>query len=177
MTKALPSQLKTAIAAAAIGLASFSPVSQAQEVLNFYNWSDYIAEETIARFEKETGIKVVYDVYDSNETLEAKLLAGNSGYDLVVPSSHFMSLQIKAGIFRKLDKSMLPNMVHLDPSLMKTWRRKTRVTSTVSRTSGAPPVLVTTQNRLPRYWAKTHRLTAGSWSLTLSTWKNWPSVV
>lgn len=124
MTKALPSQLKTAIAAAAIGLAGFSPVSQAQEVLNFYNWSDYIAEETIARFEKETGIKVVYDVYDSNETLEAKLLAGNSGYDLVVPSSHFMSLQIKAGIFQKLDKSMLPNMVHLDPSLMKTLEKK-----------------------------------------------------
>lgn len=124
MTKALPSQFKTAIVAAAMGLACFSPASQAQEVLNFYNWSDYIAEDTITRFEKETGIKVVYDVYDSNETLEAKLLAGNSGYDLVVPSSHFMSLQIKAGIFQKLDKSMLPNMVHLDPSLMKTLEKK-----------------------------------------------------
>ncbi len=90
-----------------------------QEVLNFYNWSDYIAEDTLAKFEKETGIKVNYDVYDSSETLEAKLLAGHSGYDLVVPSSSSMGRHIKANIYQALDKSKLPNMKHLDPNLMK----------------------------------------------------------
>lgn len=118
MKKAMSSRLKTLAAATALGIASWAPTTYAQEVLNFYNWSDYIGEETIARFEKETGIKVNYDVYDSNETLEAKLLAGNAGYDLVVPSSHFMALQIKAGIFQKLDKSQLPNLKNLDPKLM-----------------------------------------------------------
>ena len=126
MKTASPSRLKKALATAAISLTALTPMThvQAEEVLNFYNWSDYIAEETIARFEKETGIKVVYDVYDSNETLEAKLLAGNSGYDLVVPSSHFMALQIKAGIFQPLDKSKLSNLPHLDTSLMKTLQAK-----------------------------------------------------
>ena len=62
-----------------------------------YNWSDYIAEDTVPNFQKATGIEVVYDVFDSNETLEAKLLSGNSGYDIVVPTAHFLSKQIKAG--------------------------------------------------------------------------------
>ena len=118
MTKAMSSHLKTLAATAALSMAAWAPASWAQEILNFYNWSDYIGEDTIARFEKETGIKVNYDVYDSNETLEAKLLAGNAGYDLVVPTSHFMSLQIKAGIFRKLDKTLLPNLKNMDPKLM-----------------------------------------------------------
>lgn len=95
-------------------------VAQAQEkVLHVYNWSDYIAEDTLANFQKETGIKVVYDVFDSNETLEAKLLSGNSGYDIVVPSNPFLAKQIKAGVFQKLDKSKLPNWKNLDPALLK----------------------------------------------------------
>ena len=69
-----------------------------EKVLNVYNWSDYIAEDTIVKFEKETGIKVNYDVFDGNEILEAKLLAGSSGYDVVVPSASFIDRQIKAGI-------------------------------------------------------------------------------
>jgi len=92
---------------------------QADQTVRIYNWSDYIAEDTIPNFTEETKIKVVYDVFDSNETLEAKLLSGNSGYDIVVPTAHFLSKQIKAGAFQKLDKSKLPNMVHLDPTLMK----------------------------------------------------------
>mgnify|MGYP000032351359 CR=1 FL=1 len=124
MKTAVPSLFKKAIATAAIGLAALAPTTQAQEILNFYNWSDYIAEDTLAKFEAETGIKVVYDVYDSNETLEAKLLAGNSGYDLVVPSSNFMELQIKAGIFQQLDKSKLPNLNNLDPALMALLNKK-----------------------------------------------------
>lgn len=88
------------------------------KVLHVYNWSDYIAEDTLANFEKETGIKVVYDVYDSNEVLEAKLLAGSSGYDIVVPSNPFLAKQIKAGVFQKLDKSKLPNWSNLDKDLL-----------------------------------------------------------
>ncbi len=90
-----------------------------EKVLHVYNWSDYIAEDTVANFEKETGIKVVYDVFDSNEVLEAKLMAGRTGFDLVVPSASFLGRQIKAGIFQKLDKSKLPNYKNLDPELMK----------------------------------------------------------
>jgi putrescine transport system substrate-binding protein len=88
--------------------------------LNVYNWSDYIARDTIAKFEAETGIKVTYDVYDGNEVLEAKLLAGGSGYDIVVPSaSPFMARQIVAGVYKTLDKAALPNWKNLDPSILK----------------------------------------------------------
>jgi putrescine transport system substrate-binding protein len=90
-----------------------------EPVLHVYNWSDYIAPDTIANFEKETGIAVTYDVYDGNETLEAKLLAGHSGYDVVVPSaSPYMARQIKAGAYRPLDKAKLPNWKNLDPQLL-----------------------------------------------------------
>ena len=100
--------------------AAVAGAAQADDkVLHVYNWSDYIAEDTLANFEKETGIKVVYDVFDSNEVLEAKLLAGSSGYDVVVPSNPFLAKQIKAGVFQKLDKSKLPNWSNLDKDLLK----------------------------------------------------------
>lgn len=86
--------------------------------LRVYNWSDYIAPDTIARFEAETGIRVTYDVFDSNEVLEAKLLSGAAGYDIVVPTSDFMGRQIVAGVFQPLDRSKLPNYANLDPELM-----------------------------------------------------------
>ena len=89
------------------------------QVLHVYNWSDYIAEDTLENFTKETGIKVVYDVFDSNEVLEAKLLAGSSGYDIVVPSNPFLAKQIKAGVFQKLDRSKLSNWDNLDKDLLK----------------------------------------------------------
>nr|WP_269802939.1 polyamine ABC transporter substrate-binding protein [Pseudomonas uvaldensis] len=92
---------------------------QAASTVHIYNWSDYIGESTLADFEKATGIKPVYDVFDSNETLEGKLLAGRTGYDVVVPSNHFLGKQIKAGAFQKLDKAQLPNYANLDPSLLK----------------------------------------------------------
>lgn len=87
--------------------------------LNIYNWSDYIAPTTIPNFEKETGIKVRYDTFDSNETLFAKLAAGNSGYDIVVPSANWGAIEIKAGFFKPIDKSKIPNYKNLDPELMK----------------------------------------------------------
>ena len=98
-----------------------APAAPAEEekVLNVYNWSDYIAEDTIANFEQQTGIKVNYDVFDSNEVLETKLLAGKTGYDVVVPSASFLERQIKAGVFMTLDKSKLPNLANMDPEIMQ----------------------------------------------------------
>jgi len=88
-----------------------------QEV-RVYNWSDYIADSTIREFEKETGIDVTYDVYDSNEILEGKLFSGNTGYDIVGPSSEFMGRQIIAGVYQKLNKDVLYNYDNLDPAMM-----------------------------------------------------------
>jgi len=89
-----------------------------EKKLNIYNWGGYIAEDTIANFEKETGIKVNYDIFDSNEILQTKLLAGKSGYDIVVPSGDFLAREIKAGLLQKLDKSKLSNYQNLDPEIM-----------------------------------------------------------
>jgi putrescine transport system substrate-binding protein len=91
----------------------------AEGKLNIYNWSDYIAEDTIKKFEAATGIEVTYDVYDSNEVLEAKLLTGSSGYDVVVPTGDFLQRQIAAGVYQKLNKDLLPNLTNMDPALMK----------------------------------------------------------
>jgi putrescine transport system substrate-binding protein len=95
-------------------------LAQAEGTVNVYNWSDYIGDDVIAKFEKESGIKVVYDVFDSNEVLEGKLLAGRTGYDIVVPTSEFMGRQIQAGVFQPLQKDKLSNYGQLDPALMKT---------------------------------------------------------
>jgi putrescine transport system substrate-binding protein len=88
-----------------------------EKVLNVYNWSDYIDESILEEFTAETGIKVNYDVFDGNELLQTKLLSGNTGYDLVVPSASFLEKQIQAGVFQKLDKSLIPNLVNLDPAI------------------------------------------------------------
>jgi putrescine transport system substrate-binding protein len=96
--------------------------AQAQEeekILNIYNWSDYIAEDTLKNFEKESGIKVRYDTFDNNEILHAKLVAGKTGYDIVVPSSNWARLQIEGGLLRKLDKAQMPNYKNLDESTQK----------------------------------------------------------
>ena len=91
--------------------------AQEEKVLNIYNWSDYIAEDTVKNFEKETGIKVRYDLFDNNEILNSKLVAGKSGYDIVVPTAQWARLQIDAKQLRKLDKSKLPNLKNLDPAI------------------------------------------------------------
>ena len=111
-------QSKTMIALGSLLLAT-SALGQ-ENVVNVYNWSDYIAEDTVAKFEAETGIKVNYDVYDNNEIVDAKLLAGNSGYDIIVPSGNFLERQIQAGLILPLDKSKLTNLGNLDPSVMAT---------------------------------------------------------
>lgn len=102
------------LALAATALVSTAALAQ-ERVVHVYNWSDYIDESLLADFTKETGIKVVYDVFDSNELVETKLLAGGSGYDVVVPTGPFLARQIKAGVFQKLDKSKLPNLKNMWP--------------------------------------------------------------
>jgi putrescine transport system substrate-binding protein len=98
-------------------LAGAVHAQEEEKVLNIYNWSDYIADDTIKNFEKETGIKVRYDNFDSNEILHAKLVAGKTGYDVVVPSSNWARMQIQGDLFMKLDKSKLPNLKNVDPAV------------------------------------------------------------
>src|SRR3954454_10030591 len=100
-------------AAPAAFLAMTLATGAQERTVNVYNWSDYIDDSIIADFTKEAGIKVVYDVFDSNEILETKLLAGGSGYDIVVPTSNFLVRQIEAGVYQKLDKSKLPNLANM----------------------------------------------------------------
>ena len=89
------------------------------KVVNVYNWADYIEPSLLEKFTSETGIKVNYDVYDSNEVLETKLMAGSTGYDVVVPTASFIERQIKAGAFRKLDRAQIPNWRNLDPEVLQ----------------------------------------------------------
>jgi putrescine transport system substrate-binding protein len=105
--------------APAAGAPATAAVMDDERELNIYNWSDYIDADIVPGFEKEYGIKVRYDVFDSNEILETKLLAGKTGYDIVVPSASFLERQIKAGVFQKLDKSLLPNLKNVDVDIYK----------------------------------------------------------
>jgi putrescine transport system substrate-binding protein len=103
-----------------LSLSAIAGAAESEEkVLNIYNWSDYLAPDTIPNFEKETGIKVRYDIFDSNEILHAKLIARKTGYDIVVPSSNWAKLQIEGGLYRKLDKAKLTNWKNLDPAILK----------------------------------------------------------
>ncbi len=109
-----------AFVAAGIATAAIAPALaqvKKERIVNVYNWSDYIAPPLIEEFSKETGIKVRYDTFDSNDTLETKLLAGKSGYDVVVPTAYFLERQINAGIFQKLDKGKLPNLANMWPEI------------------------------------------------------------
>jgi putrescine transport system substrate-binding protein len=111
-----PPILHAVLACAALFSCAMASADE-EKVLNVYNWGDYIADDTVANFEKETGIKVRYDLFDSNEALHAKLVAGMSGYDVVVPGSHFAKMQIQAGLLQKLDKAKIPNLANLDPAI------------------------------------------------------------
>jgi len=111
--------LATATLLAAASLAGTGALAADPKVLNIYNWSDYIAEDTIKNFEKETGIKVRYDNYDSNEILQAKLVAGKTGYDIVVPGAHFAKTQIEGGLLQKLDRGKLSNWGNLDKGILE----------------------------------------------------------
>jgi len=107
-----------AVAALTLVMSAALGVASAQDrVINVYNWSDYIDPAVLEDFTKQTGIKVQYDTFDANETLETKLLAGRSGYDIVVPSAYFLERQIKAGVFQKIDKTRLNNLGNIWPEI------------------------------------------------------------
>ena len=146
---------KTLLALSLMGVMA-GAAQAADKVLHIYNWSDYIAPDTVKKFEDQTGIKVVYDVFDSNETLEAKLLAGKSGYDIVVPSNNFLAKQIKAGVYQELDRSKLPDWKNLDPALLKAvGDASDKDNKHAFPYSGAPSVLATTLRRSRLPWAST----------------------
>jgi putrescine transport system substrate-binding protein len=126
MKKIVLSALCLGVVLAGCGGGAKAPAGQAagggeaqEKVLNVYNWSDYIDPTVLAEFTKKTGIKVNYDVFDSNPVLETKMLTGHTNYDIVVPSAPYLQRQISAGVFQKLDKSKLPNLKNLDPDMMK----------------------------------------------------------
>lgn len=108
------------LAAAMLASGGCGGGSSNDKTLNVYSWANYIAPDTIANFERETGIKVNYSIFDTNEVLETKLLTGHTNYDVVVPTDVFFERLLKAGVFRKLDKTALPNNVNLDPEFMRT---------------------------------------------------------
>src|SRR5580700_11128949 len=110
----LPLLLLIALAAGAGGRAAAAE----EKRLFIYNWTDFIGHNTIAEFEKQSGIKVTYDVYDSEETMDARLLAGSSGYDVVIASTEYFGREIKAGVYSPLDRSKLPNWKNLDPRIL-----------------------------------------------------------
>jgi putrescine transport system substrate-binding protein len=114
----LPALLVVPLAALIAGLASVPGLTQSR-LVNVYNWSDYVEPGVLEAFTKETGIRVRYDTFDSNDTLEAKLLAGRSGYDVVVPTAYFLERQIKAGLFQKLDKAKLANIGNAWPEITR----------------------------------------------------------
>ena len=143
--------MRWALGAMLVAAAATPAVAQ-NKVVNVYNWAEYTAPDTIPGFEKETGIKVRYDVYDSNDTLQAKLLAGKSGYDVVVPSTHYASRQIEAGLFQKLDKSKIPNWKYLDPDVMALVASVDPAICTPSPGATAPTAWATTSPRSSRSW-------------------------
>src|SRR6266545_7955458 len=111
--------IRLALVAAAAMTITPAAAQPKERIVNVYNWSDYIAPTVVEDFSKETGIKVRYDTFDSNDTLETKLLAGKSGYDVVVPTAYFLQRQIAAGVFQKLDKAKLSNLVNVWPEIAK----------------------------------------------------------
>lgn len=115
----LRSVLRATIAAVCLGTIGSAMAQQEPKVLNIYNWSDYIGDDTISKFEKETGIKVNYANFDSSESLHAKLTAGKTGYDIVVTSTEWAALQIPAKMFRPLDRTKLSNFGNLDPVMLE----------------------------------------------------------
>lgn len=115
-----PAPVAAAPAASAAAAPAAPPAPPAEEkVLNIYNWPDYVPEGMIAAFEKETGIKVNYDTFETNEALHAKLVAGNTGYDIVVPGTVFAKPQIEGGLLQAFDKAKIPNLANLDPGILK----------------------------------------------------------
>jgi putrescine transport system substrate-binding protein len=110
--------LAAVVVIACVSMAGSDARAAGAKRLFLYNWTDFIGHGTIARFERQSGVKVVYDVYDAEETMEARLMAGSAGYDVVSASTDFFSREIRAGVYLPLDKSKLPNWKNLDPRVL-----------------------------------------------------------
>ena len=122
------------------GCGGHTDAAAPDKALNVYNWSGYIAPDTVANFQRETGIEVHYSTYESNEISETKLLTGHSNYDVVTSADAFFERQLHAGVFRKLDKRALPNSVNLDPEvLQKPWTLSRTLTLQRDALEEAPP--------------------------------------
>jgi len=118
MSRRRPAMTGLGALACAAALLALAPArAQEEKVLNIYNWAEYMADDTVRNFEKETGIKVHVDYFDGDETLHAKMMAGRSGYDIVVPSAVWGAMEIQAGLLRKLDRDKLPNLANMNPAL------------------------------------------------------------
>ena len=178
--------LKTMTLTAIVALSSAAAVA---EEVRVYNWSDYIDEDLLTKFEEETGIDLIYDVFDSNELLETKMLAGGSGYDVVVPTGSFLARQIQAGAFQPLDKSKLSNAANMwdviedrtaryDPdnvySINYMWGT-TGIGANLAKV-GAPRASAPTSPRSRKCWGTTPRSTLLIWCSTLTTWPSWQNV-
>ncbi len=165
---------------AGLALAVSAGLVQAAPEVRIYNWFDYIAPDTLKNFQAQTGIAPKYDVYDSNEVLEAKLLSGHSGYDLVVPSDSFLPNYLKAEVFQPLDKSKLPNWKNLNPALLKVLAGKDPGNRYVMPYMWGTNGIATTSTRSARCSATMRRWTPGTWCSSRRTWRNcnsaaWPS--
>ena len=143
-------------------------------VLNVYSWADYIAPDTISNFEREFGIEVNYDTYDATETVEAKLLTGQTGYDVVDVAYRNASRLVPIGMFRPLDRSQLPLFDNLDPWVLEKTAHTTPAMPMAFPTCGVRPVLPTTRT-WSRGICRMHRCTAPPWSLTRKWSRNWPN--
>ena len=141
---------------------SLLPAWAQERTVNFYNWSNYMAPGVLEDFTKETGIKVVYDTFDANETLETRLLAGKSGYDVVVPTGYFLQRQITAKVFLKLDKSKLPNLANAWPVVTGQLATYDPATITPPTICGAPRASATTSRPRKKFSAPTPRSIAGT---------------
>nr|QQZ49113.1 extracellular solute-binding protein [Phenylobacterium glaciei] len=160
------------LSAAALGLAALVLAACGKggaETLHIYNWSDYIDPAILTDFTKETGIKVVYDTFDSNEVLETKVLQGDTGYDLIVPSNHTIPRYVAAGAIQPLDKSKLAGLANLWPDIMAYMEPFDPGRSTPCPTCGAPSASATTRRPSPGAcpgWPST----AGTLSSSPRTW-------
>jgi hypothetical protein len=154
---------RAAFAATVAGVlaASVSFAQAQQRSVNFYNWSNYMAPGVLEEFTKETGIKVTYDTFDANETVETRLLAGKSGYDVVVPTAYFLQRQIAANIFQKLDKSKIPILPTRGLRSPSGLRSTIRATCLRPITCGAPRASATTSRRFRKSSGRTQSSTRG----------------
>lgn len=150
------------LAAAAMLSLAIGGVHAAEPSVSIYNWYDYIAPDATTNFQQETGVATVYDVFDNGDVMQSKLMAGRSGYDVVVASSELLPNLIKAGVLQELDRSQLPNLPHLDPEILAKVQHNDPGNRYAAPTCGVPPGWATMRTRSRRCWAPRPRWIPGT---------------